>query len=167
MTIDMRDEFEELLEIEDGEGAGRWVLLRKFSKELTTNWKPEYREAVGGPKYKFVDLFVRAYSTPGAFGMAMAADGLTRVEPADIPTESVVYYVSSNVDIEKKDLIFEINWREYDQPSGVAYEEGQEDLANGIVRPTHKAEVLKVVDYASTTAGGIEYKKVFTEEHSL
>ena len=167
MTIDMRNEFEELLEIEEGEGAGRWVLLRKFTDQVTENWKPEYREAVGGPKYKFIDLFIGAYSTPGAFGMAMAADGITRTEPADIPTQSVIFYVSSDVDIEKKDLIFEINWRKFEQPSGVAYEDGQEDTANGIVKPTTKAEVLKVIDYASTTAGAIEYKKIFTEEHML
>ena len=49
----------------------------------------------------------------------------------------------------------------------MAYEDGQEDIENGIVRPTTKAEVLKVVNYASTTAGAIEYKKVFTEEHGL
>ena len=167
MTIDMRDEFEELIEIEEGEGAGRWVLLRKFTGEVTENWKPEYREAVGGPKYKFVDLFIRAYSTPGAFGMAMAADGITRIEPADVPTQSIIYYVNSDVNIEKKDLIFEINWRRFDQPSGVAYEPEDEDIENGIVRPLSKAEVLKIVDYASTTAGAVEYKKVFTEEHML
>ena len=165
--IDLRDEFDELLQVEEGDGIGRWIVLRRYTKELTSYWNEAYKEAVGGPQYKFVDTVTRAYSEPGAFGLAMAADGRTRTEPADIPTESVIYYLHCHEVVEKGDVIFELDWRRPEQPSGVAYGDEDADFNNGIVKPLRKAEVLKVINYASTTAGDLEFKKVFAEEHTL
>lgn len=160
-------EFDILLELEGGLGIGHWVLLRHFTDVISDYWDEFAKEAIGGPKYEYIDTLVRGYSTPGAFGMAMAADGKTRLEPGDIPTRSTVYYFKSAVDIAEEDIIFELNWEKMEKPTQVVYIDGEVDLSRGIVAPVKKAEVLKVIRYSSDTAGLPNYLKVFTEEHQV
>jgi hypothetical protein len=165
--VDLAREFNELINNEGGFGVGHWVLLRHFTSVINEDYYNEaYKEAIGGPKYEFVDIVIRAYSAPGAYGMALAADGKTRVEPVDIPTQSIIYYTQSDAIIAKEDLIFELDWNKKERPT-VVYTVEEEDIDNWIVRPKRKAEVLKVVNYSSDTAGETEYRKIFTEEHSL
>jgi hypothetical protein len=165
--IDLKREFVHFLDVEGDFGIGRWVVLRHFTSELSDYWEEAAQEAIGGPKYNYVDTLVRAYSAPAAFGMAMTAEGKTRLEVGDMPTRSTVYYFKSSVVVEEEDIIYEINWRKKEKPAEIVYKDEDEDLENGKVAPKKKAEILKVIDYSSDTAGAVEYIKVFAEEHMV
>jgi len=164
----LKNEFNFLLEFEGGVGIAHWVLVRHYSKVINEEyWNDFTKEAVGGPKYLYNDSLIRAYSTPASFGMALAADGVTRVAPGDIPTDSRIYYVHSAVSIERGDVIYELNWDKKEEPEEIVYTLEEEDIPNGIVAMKEKSEVLKVLNYSSDTGGVDEYKKVLAEHHIL
>lgn len=50
--------------METEEKIGRWVMIRHFKKEYSEYYNPETDEGVGGPKYKYDDYIIKAYSTP-------------------------------------------------------------------------------------------------------
>lgn len=165
--IDIKREFDHFLDFEGDYGIGHWILLRHFTNELSEYWEESAQEAIGGPKYNYIDTFVKGYSAPAAFGMSMTADGKTRLDVGDIPTRSLVYYFKNSVVVSENDIIYELNWRKQEKPIEIVYEDENEDIVNGIVTPKKKAEVLKVIDYSSDTAGRVEYIKVFAEEHMV
>lgn len=164
--IDLRREFNKLLKTEGGKGIGRWVLLRHYTDEYTEYWNEAYKEAVNGPKFKYVDTLYRSFSNPTGYGMSLTGDGSTRVEPADIPTEGNIFYFESDVKIDKNDIIFDLGWRREELPI-VVYDKKDENISEGKVAPKKKSEVLKVVPFSSDTAGAVEFQKVYAEEHGL
>ena len=164
--MDLKHEFDDLMEVEGGCGISRWILWRHFLGEYTEYWEETYGEAVGGPKYKYVDRLIRAYSAPAGFGMAMTADGMTRMDAADIPTQSKAYFVASEYDIAQGDSFYELDWRGKEMPE-VVYTKDEVDYKTKKVMPVDKGEVLKVVPYGSDTAGRPEFIKVFVEEHRV
>jgi hypothetical protein len=165
--VNLTNEFNIFLDLEGDLGIGHWVLLRHFTDEISDYWDEFAKEAIGGPKYKYIDTLVRGYSAPAAFGMAMAADGKTRLVPGDIPTRSTVYYLKSSVVVTEEDIIFELNWEKKEKPTQIVYVDSEVDLSRGIIAPVKKAEVLKVIRYSSDTAGLPDYLKLFTEEHMV
>ncbi len=164
--VNLRKEFNKLIEKQGGFGIGKWVLLRNFTDEYSEFWNDAYKESIGGPKYKYHDNLIRSFSLPSSFGMSMTEDGLTRIEPGDISTESFIYYVKNDVSLKKEDIIFDLDCAGKDKPE-VVYDLSDEDLSKGKVAPKRKAVVMKVVPFSSDTAGEIDFKKVFAEEHPL
>lgn len=166
--MDLRKEFNQLIENEEGKGIGYWVLLRHFTNELSEFYDEITKEAIGGPKYKYNDHLIRVYSVESGYGMAMAADGITRVEPGDIPTEARIYYLKYNPNLVPKqgDIIYELGWRRKEKPV-ITFNVEEEDVSQGIVAPKTKNEVMKVLHRADIVEGELDYVQLFAEEHIL
>ena len=164
--MDLKTEFDLLLENEEGFGVGKWVLLRHFTDEYSEYYDEITKEAVGGPKYKYKDNVLRAYTAESAFGMSMTADGITRVAPGDIPTQSKLYYFKSDVIIKQFDQIYVLPWVKKEKPI-VVFKQEEVNLEEGKIMPSTRCEVMKTVPLRIFEHGDIDYIKVYTEEHIL
>ena len=161
--IDLKEEFEKLIYENE---VSHWVVWRHFTGERTSDYNEAYKEDISGVKSKYIDQLIRAYSTSSSFGMAQAGIGITRVEPADISTESIVYYTRSEYDIKKEDWLFKLDWGKNEMPE-IVYSKDEENYTQGKIMPKKRAIVMKIVDFASTTSGKSEFKKIFAEEHPV
>lgn len=161
--IDLRSEFKELLEEEQG-GVGRWVIVRHFTNEYDERyWKPETKEAVGGPMYKYIDSIVLAYSEPALPATSIRSEGLHRERQALMEESLYRFYVEYDVTVNENDEIFELDYYKEKKPTIIVGDE-EEDIDKGRIKPKERFKVRKVEDYRCDE-GRIEYKMVYVDKH--
>jgi len=152
--MDLRKEFKNLLK--DFEGVGRWVVLRKFSKEYSENWKPETREPVGGPAYVYTEEVVETYSMPIVTRSVINTQGAEIEVPGIFDQNYIKFYFEHTIDIKMGDEIFELDYAEKNKPT-VVYDDEEVDVNAGKVKPSMRYKVQKV-DPMRFDGGRIEFK---------
>lgn len=145
--------------------SGKWVMLRHFTSTKSAYYDEVTKEGVGGPAFEYTDSVILTFASPSSFGMAMTADGLTTAPAGEFPTRSTIYFVKNDVTISEKDIIYELDWIDPDEPT-IVYDEDEADDLLEKVTPKKKAEVIKVVSLNSENFQ-LDYKAVYAEEHHL
>lgn len=160
--IDLRKELEYLLKTEVG-GIGHWIVIRHFTEEHNEKyWKPETREGVGGPAYKYIDSVVLTYSAPALPATSIRSEGLTKEQPLLIEESIYKFVIEHDVVVKNNDEILELNYNGKKPPTIVLNSE-DEDLSKGIVKPKERYKVRKVEPFRCDN-GRIEFKIVYVDK---
>lgn len=159
--IDLRLELKDLFETDEG-GISRWIVVRHFTDEYSEYWKPETREAVGGPAYKFVDTPARTYSVQALPPTSLRSEGLIKEEPRMLEESIYKFYLEHSVIVDENDEIFELNYNGKIVPQMITGDT-QEDLSQGKVKAKERYKVRKV-EPLRCDDGREEYKMVFADK---
>lgn len=160
MSIDLRAELKEFFEKDLG-GIGRWIVIRHFTDEHDERyWKPEVREAVGGPAYKFTDTVVNCYSTPALPATSIRSEGLAKDQPALLEDSVYKFYVEYNIQVKENDEIYELDYEKAAKPTVVLT---GENTTEGKVVPKERFKVRKVEKFRCDE-GRVEYKLIYADK---
>lgn len=155
--IDMRREFNELLN--GGDKMGRWILLRRFSKEYSEYWDPATHEAVGGPAYKYTDELIRAFTTYIVSRSIMQSQGMMVAGPINFDETYIKICVKHDVVVEENDEFFELKYEGFEKPK-VVYTIAEENIAQRKVAVKERYKVKKM-DPVYEENGKVAYKIVY------
>lgn len=159
MALDLIKEFHDL--VFNDPGIGHWVLLRHYTDEHSEYWNESTHEAVGGPAYKYVDTFVRAYSM-SSMSLLRSSLGLNNTTVGNVDMSIVVYFVEANVEVYANDNLFELDYENSKKPSTIVYESNA-DASKGEAKALKKYYIRRIEDMRAD-AGKIQYKMLFCEK---